>query len=317
MLSMGEYANILGSTEPLRSRALALEVLALAEDLHVPHFIGVSWGLLTEGALVRGDLQEARIYLERSRALLSSEDKVGLHIHKLQEALLCLHARSFERGEALVLEVMRASKEFPFIATYVQELSLLLALASQRQERFLQLRSQLQDISPSAAAACALGDLLFSPENDEEAFQVLLARLTQVEHPSESWGGLLEYVWRLALLEFPERLLPHRKLPTIVVGAEVDWFISPEGKRVMLAVGSHLQRIFAALLERHGPEPQALDTFALFERGWPDQSIQPAAMKNRVYVSIAKLRKAGLQGDLCKGPAGYFFAPTLCIVRIP
>ena len=90
-----------------------------------------------------------------------------------------------------------------------------------------------------------------------------------------------------------------------------------DGRRVELAHRPYLHRLFSAFVERHERgEDAGLATHELFELGWPGETITFSAMKNRVYVGIAKLRGFGLKPWLVRGPSGYVLSSELSIVRL-
>ena len=56
---------------------------------------------------------------------------------------------------------------------------------------------------------------------------------------------------------------------------------------------------------------RAITRGALVRAGWPGETILPAAAKNRLHVTIARLRRAGLEGILLHDDDGYFLDPAL------
>jgi len=56
---------------------------------------------------------------------------------------------------------------------------------------------------------------------------------------------------------------------------------------------------------------RAITLAALVRACWPGESILPAAAKNRLHVTIARLRRAGLEGILLHDEDGYFLDATL------
>ncbi len=71
-----------------------------------------------------------------------------------------------------------------------------------------------------------------------------------------------------------------------------------------------LTGILAALL---AARPDSLDVDDLFSAGWPDQQAVPAARKNRVYVALSTLRKAGLADLVERTKEGWRLDPQATI----
>ena len=79
------------------------------------------------------------------------------------------------------------------------------------------------------------------------------------------------------------------------------------GEAIDLSRHPVLWRLFLALAHADAP----MDPDALQEAIWPDEKIVPRAARNRLYVAIAGLRKAGLRTVLRKQETGYFLAATV------
>jgi DNA-binding response OmpR family regulator len=71
------------------------------------------------------------------------------------------------------------------------------------------------------------------------------------------------------------------------------------------------RRLLVALAQAH---PSALNIEQLFKAGWPGERVVASAQKNRVFVSLSKLRKYGLEGKIDRVDDGYRLAPGLRIV---
>jgi predicted ATPase len=98
----------------------------------------------------------------------------------------------------------------------------------------------------------------------------------------------------------------------LVVDSEGSWLRTPSGEVVKLASGGALRAIVRRLAHdriRYPGRPITLG--ALVRVGWPDETILPAAAKNRLHVTIARLRRAGLEGVLLHDEDGYFLDPDL------
>lgn len=98
----------------------------------------------------------------------------------------------------------------------------------------------------------------------------------------------------------------------LVVDTNGSWLRTPSGELVKLAAGGALRPIVQRLAHDRLRYPgRAITRSALVRAGWPGESILPAAAKNRLHVTIARLRRAGLEGILLHDEDGYFLDPAL------
>jgi hypothetical protein len=56
---------------------------------------------------------------------------------------------------------------------------------------------------------------------------------------------------------------------------------------------------------------RAITVGALVRAGWPGEAILPAAAKNRLHVTITRLRRAGLADILVRSEDGYLLDPAV------
>src|SRR5690606_3182104 len=86
---------------------------------------------------------------------------------------------------------------------------------------------------------------------------------------------------------------------SLVVAADARWFAPPAGARVDVAKKRVLRRLLAALVERRLEAPgTALSRAELLEAGWPGERMRPDSALSRLYVSVASLRRLGLEDVL-------------------
>jgi predicted ATPase len=98
----------------------------------------------------------------------------------------------------------------------------------------------------------------------------------------------------------------------LVVDSQGGWLRTPSGEVVKLASGGALRAIVRRLAHDRIRYPgRPITRGALVRVGWPDETILPAAAKNRLHVTIARLRRAGLEGVLLHDDDGYFLDPGL------
>jgi hypothetical protein len=98
------------------------------------------------------------------------------------------------------------------------------------------------------------------------------------------------------------------------VDATGRWFRLGAGEVVDLSRKRTLRPLLLALVERHLEQPgEALDVDGVFQVVWAGERIQLEAKKNRVYVAIATLRKAGLDSVIETRGDGYLLRPEVVI----
>lgn len=92
------------------------------------------------------------------------------------------------------------------------------------------------------------------------------------------------------------------------------WFRLAEEDQVDLSSRSPGRRVLLALATLRGESPgEALDTNGIFSAGWPGERAIEAAARNRVYVTIRRLRGAGLGEALVSTDAGYLISTDVRI----
>jgi predicted ATPase len=117
--------------------------------------------------------------------------------------------------------------------------------------------------------------------------------------------------------EAPTFLARHeRTRRVLVVEPSAEWFELKPAPRRSCAQRHVLRRLLAALVAARIDSPgRALSTMELFERGWPGEKAIPGSASNRVYVSIAGLRRLGLKDILVAREGGYLLDPEIAIER--
>lgn len=90
-----------------------------------------------------------------------------------------------------------------------------------------------------------------------------------------------------------------------------DGYVPPGHDPVDLSRHASLRRMFHALVETARDPGSALDVDALFAAGWPDETISPESMRNRVHVNLAKLRRWGLRTFIERNDEGYRLQATV------
>ncbi|MBL8680356.1 MAG: hypothetical protein JNK05_14360 [Myxococcales bacterium] len=97
------------------------------------------------------------------------------------------------------------------------------------------------------------------------------------------------------------------------IGRECEWILIDGEKR---RLGTPLRRILAALVAKHRSSPGApLTVWELLAAGWPGEDPLPEAGANRVYVTVNRLRAAGLRDLVERFDNGYRLAPSVLLAQ--
>jgi hypothetical protein len=96
-------------------------------------------------------------------------------------------------------------------------------------------------------------------------------------------------------------------IPHAIYEARADTLHLAAGRRVALGSRPVQARLLAVLVESHASEHcGGLDTDTLIERVWPGEQMLQDSARNRLYVAISKLRKAGLEPFLGRDHQGRY-----------
>jgi len=114
-----------------------------------------------------------------------------------------------------------------------------------------------------------------------------------------------------------------RGLAQIEPAAEPDlviaptWFSTPHGGKVDTRRRAAARRMLEALVDNHAaPGAEPLDADALIAAGWPGERILPTAARNRLHVTLHRLRDLGLREGLTFADDGWALDPKLTIERV-
>jgi hypothetical protein len=109
--------------------------------------------------------------------------------------------------------------------------------------------------------------------------------------------------------------LPTAGAASLRIGGDGSMFETPSGERGDLSRRESARRILLALVRRRLEAPGSpLTARELIEAGWPGERIAEGAAKNRLHVTLAKLREMGLRDVLLHCDAGHFIDPAMPIV---
>lgn len=100
-----------------------------------------------------------------------------------------------------------------------------------------------------------------------------------------------------------------RSARALVVAADGSWFRAPDRAVADCSNRPVLKRLVAALVAAHRGVP--CTSGQLVEAGWPGEKMSRAAARNRLHVSLNRLRVLGLGDVLRTTRAGYLIDPDV------
>lgn len=132
----------------------------------------------------------------------------------------------------------------------------------------------------------------------------------------------LRYSLRLLTHEAPDELAelisaeaPADAADRFIVSRALQAFRTPHGAWRALDRSPSIWRLFEALLDARVERPGiALDNEELQRAVWPGEVLTADSAANRLYVSLSKLRKAGLKGLICREEDGYRLDDTVEVI---
>ena len=96
----------------------------------------------------------------------------------------------------------------------------------------------------------------------------------------------------------------------LVVANDGSWIRTSRGDVTKLGTDRPIARVMHCLaLERMRHPGRPVPAHSLVRAGWPGERVLPAAAKNRLHVTIARLRRIALAGALLHVDDGYFLDP--------
>lgn len=103
----------------------------------------------------------------------------------------------------------------------------------------------------------------------------------------------------------------------VVVGPQGAWFRLPSQEAVSVQAFAAVARILAHLAQRAEEQPGSVsDAEDLIHAGWPGERIQHEAARNRLAVSLSKLRKLGLKAQLQRTKDGWRLDPDWSVILL-
>jgi tetratricopeptide (TPR) repeat protein len=99
---------------------------------------------------------------------------------------------------------------------------------------------------------------------------------------------------------------------TLHTGPQMNWFRVADGATVDLSRRALLRRLLSRLVDHlESGSDTSVDSFGMFEAGWPGETATGESGLHRVHVAVATLRKMGLGPVLVTDPSGYRLSARL------
>lgn len=233
--------------------------------------------------------------------LEESGDPAQRHTMRIAELVLRLHQERWSHAVTLTEELLQS----PFVTDASRAiLGTGLAIAFALEEDKVRALTQIQSVASFGDKSALLdrfrrgvrGWLEHTPNKDS------LPPIRPTALPLEA----------TLIRAFLSALQPRRHERLLAVGLNGAWVELPDGRRLTLSSKPSMQRLILALVAAH-PSGDPLSTDELFERAWPDESIRSDSARNRVRVTLSRLRKAGFADLLERTGRGVRICPTVQI----
>lgn len=228
-------------------------------------------------------------------------DDVQRHMTHLAELILRLHQERWSHAATLTEEMLRT----PYVteesrAILGTGLAIAFALEKHNTRALTQIRS-----------VAALGETAAPLDQFRRGVRSWLEGMPNEEplRPIRPTAQPIEATLIRAFLSAPQ-LQDHGQM--LAVGLNGAWVELPDGRRLTLSSKPSMQRLILALVAAH-PSGDPLSTDELFERAWPGESIRSESARNRVRVTLSRLRKAGFADLLERNGRGVRICPSVRI----
>jgi predicted ATPase len=259
----------------------SLEIFCVIGDAHTE---GIVYGYLGNVALEQSAMADAESAYREARRRLAKAGDVGAEamciagaaVADVASGRLTVARASFARAAELVAADGRAA----------------------RREAVAILASTLGDAKGSTASTAS------TPARTARA-----ARAARTKTTSEEVRFARRVVEQLRMAK--ERA-DEGSSSELVIAHDGSWFHAAGAEEACeLGRAGPAGRIVAELASHRLRYPgRAVPFAALVRAGWPDEAMLAAAARNRLHVTIARLRKSGLEGALVRGDEGYLLDPA-------
>ncbi|WP_394829640.1 ATP-binding protein [Pendulispora albinea] len=139
-----------------------------------------------------------------------------------------------------------------------------------------------------------------------------------VDAPAAFDSYVLRLAQRLVSRAFPDDLPAQAagmSPPALRVERGGRWLYTPAGERFEVDAHRVVRALLCALVEERIRAPGvALSPSVLCDAGWPGERVVPSAAKNRLHVSLTRLRKLGLRDLILRREDGYLLDPRVVVM---
>ncbi|MEL6342243.1 MAG: tetratricopeptide repeat protein [Myxococcota bacterium] len=309
-----------GQNQNDEARRLLIDARSLSAQLNLSKIQGKICEALGLLNLEEGLLGEARVSFQQglrcSQNLPMAGQETILLGLRAGQVLLELVEAHLDAAEARCLDGLRLAEKIPAYLAYSYALqSVITALQGQ-----LTRARHLHDLAEQATSV-------------EDPFTIQLVAFWRafLEWKAGDWTSALSrrrtyhFDESSLLAEYPAARITHGVLERImadsgkvlVVAATGEWFQMPGQSPVRVDRHGAVMRVLrhlASLVER---EPGAYATAeTLIAAGWPGERIVPASARNRLAVTLSRLRKAGLRDVLQNAHEGWRLDPEVLLLHL-
>lgn len=118
------------------------------------------------------------------------------------------------------------------------------------------------------------------------------------------------------LLEAPSEVSEDDERPALRLGPGVRWLDLPGGQVVSLGRRVVMRRILQALADARLTSAGAISAESLLAAGWPGEQMSEESGMNRLYVTMTRMRKLGLEAVLTTTDDGWTFSKDIRVVCV-
>lgn len=260
-------------------------------------------GALGTIAHLQDDVAQARILYEEALATSATPRERGF-------ALTMLAALSLEAG--LDAEAEERATEALAVAERSGDTQILAFVAG---IRAILAKIAGRDAEAKATLARASLDLTeHRLARTQRAIEVIAMGLDTGALPTEPSASFEEAIARRVVRRSVGPSIPPER-PCLVVAPDVSWFRASGGRDTFIGRRPVARGVLRRLLEAHRDErgkPVAIDD--LLVAGWPGVRVRHASALERLYTTIARLRRMGLSRIIVNHQDGYLIAPSCDVV---
>ncbi|MGB0588637.1 MAG: hypothetical protein ACPGU1_03060 [Myxococcota bacterium] len=291
----GEGIVAKGQLDAALDRAVNLEDLELAGRCHAALAL---WALESKDERAASEHIEGAAYAHRRTSREGAAIALGMMglLESLRGRLGMAERRLSDATRTL--EALQASRHLALYRAY--------------QAWVVAARGEQED------ARALLNTALGRPDGDGKSVAAhVLARLDHTTHEATGHNVHQRIVAHLSQRQGDDAADTAQD-QVIHVEREGRWFQVGVGPIAELGHRKPMRRILLGLARAREQSPgRGMSTEAIFEAGWPGERATPDSARNRVYVTIRRLRSSGLEDVLLSDDSGYFLSPEMHIKWTP